>query len=113
MRSLIIALTIIGLIVGFSIIHAVRTASGESELIGIIEDGTLVSRTDDLCDAWERMEGLLRMTVHEERLRAVRAALIELRAAARSGRAEREIELLKEALDGAASRERFSFGQIF
>ena len=113
MRSLIISIVILILITGFAAFHTVTAAKRAGDLDGLFgEDGTPAD-PDGISDAWERLEAILRITVHEERLRSARTALAEYVAAAKNGAAEREAGLLRRAIEEAAVRERFSLWQVF
>ena len=114
MRSFIIALAIIFTVAGLSVFHSV-TASRRAGDLTVRIDGL---RTSDDLDGfesdWAELEALLRVTVHEERLRSVRTAIAELRSAVGGeGDPERAAELLRAAIDDAVSREKPLIRQIF
>ena len=111
MRSLIIAIVILTLIVGLSVVHALIAAGREDALREKMNALYPLSAVDEIAAAWEELESALRLTVHEERLRSVRAALTELRQAEGNGR--REAERLAEAAKEAAARERLSLDLLF
>ena len=114
MRSLIIATAIILTITGLSIFNAIsasRKADALLERIGDIETAEDVESFDS---DWREVETILRVTVHEERLREVRTAIIELAAAVREGSdRSRHRETLYAAVKDAISREKPLPLQIF
>ncbi len=113
MRSLIVSIAILALIIGFAAVHTVTAAARAGELDGLFGDDGTPSDPGGIADAWERLEAILRITVHEERLRSARTALAEYAAAAKTGAAEREEELLRRAIEEAVARERLSLWQVF
>ena len=117
MSSLIVALLIIILITGLASIHAALIAERADRLLE--SAGSLIDRPDAeafdaLREEWDAVEPLIRATVHEERLRAVEDALVELESAIGSGNGVRRAAgLLIGALDSAFERERINLRQIF
>ena len=114
MRSLIIALAIIFTITGLSVFHSVTASRRAGDLVDVIDGLKSPEDADRFETDWEELESLLRVTVHEERLRSVRSAIAELRSAvAGEGDRERAAALLRAAIDDAVSREKPLIRQIF
>ena len=116
MRSFIAAVAILAAILIFAGAHSAATARFAGDMadrIGVLTDSPETDKCRELADDWLGFEPVMRMTVNEDRLRAVRSALIEFLDEAERGDASRSGKLLAEAMENAFAHERVRLGQIF